>query len=216
MTNSTPDAGSTWEPLAFGAPSYKCCDHCQQPVAIIPLLSGNPIGGTLWSDGYMDAPQLPEQKLLGKCAHCGEISCLPELQDYADPAAVDNAADHAFEPLTLDDYLMLVGHIDLIDASYHLYVRLKCWQLSNHPRRQADSERPLSESEKENLQQMLMLFGDDEPDRLLKAEVFRQLGDFERAENALLGPFHSQAGDIVLRLRELVRQRQSQLAVIFR
>lgn len=216
MTDSTPDTGSTTEPLAFGEPSYKCCDHCQQPVAITPLLSGNPIGGTLWSDGYMDTPQLPEQELLGKCAHCGEISCLPELQDYADPAAVDKTAAHAFEPLTLDDYLMLVGHIDIIDASYHLYVRLKHWQLANHSRRQADSEQPLSESETENLQQMLMLLGDDEPDRLLKAEVFRQLGDFERAENALLGPFHSQVGDIVSRLRELVRQRQSQLAVIFR
>lgn len=216
MTDLSPDAVSTREPLAFGQTSYKCCENCQQPVAIVPLLSGNPMGGTLWSDGHMDAPQLPEQELLGKCGHCGEIACLAELQDYAGPAAVDNAADHAFKPLTLDDYRMLVDHIDLIDASYHLYLRLKCWQLGNHPRRQADAERPLSENETENLQQLLMLFGDDEPDRLLKAEVFRQLGDFERAENALVGPFHSQAGDIVSRLRELVRQRQSQLAVIFR
>ncbi len=215
MTDLTLETGDTWKPLAFGDPSYKCCDYCRQPVAIIPLVSGNPIGGTLWSDGYVDAPQLPEQELLGKCAHCGEIICLPELLDYADTAAVDNVADHAFEPLTLDDYLMLVDQIAHIDASYHLYVRLKCWQLGNHPRRQADSEQPLSESETENLQQLLLLLGDDEADRMLKAEVLRQLGDFVQAEDILVGQFHGQAGDIVSRLKEMVRQRQRQVAVIF-
>lgn len=214
MTDLTQEASDSWQPLAFGEPSYKCCNHCEQPVAIVPLVSGNPIGGTLWSDGYVDAPQLPEQELLGKCVGCGEILCLPELQDYADPAAVDNAADCAFEALTLDDYRVLVDHIDHIDASYHLYVRLKFWQLGNHPRRRAGSEEPLSESETENLQKLLMLFGDDEADRLLKAEVLRQLGDFEQAENTLVGPFQDQAGDIVSRLGEMVRQRQSRLAVI--
>ena len=214
MIDLPQETSSTFEPLAFGEPSYKSCDHCRQPVAITPLLSGNPIGGTLWSDGYVDAPQLPEQELLGKCARCGEISCLPELQDFPDPADIDDTVDHAFEPLILDDYQVLVDNIDLIDPSYHLYVRLKCWQLGNHPRRQAGSGQPLSESETENLQQLLTLFGDDEAERLLKAEVFRQLGDFEQAEESLVGPFHGQAGDIVSRLKDLVHQRKSQLAEI--
>jgi hypothetical protein len=216
MTELNPDTCSTTEPLAFGETRYKSCDHCRQPVAIAPLLSGNPIGGALWSDGYMDAPQLPEQELLGKCAHCGEILCLPEQQDAPGPGAIGHASDHAFEPLTLDDFRLLLDHIDQIDTSHHLYVRLKCWQLGNHPRRQAESGRPLSDSETENLQQLLLLLGDDEADRLLKAEVFRQLGDFKRAENALVGPFHGQAGDIVSRLRELVRRRQSQVAQVLR
>ena len=104
MTDLTPDASSTKEPLAFGEATYKRCDHCQQPVEILPLVSGNPIGGELWSDGYMDAPQLPEQELLGKCEHCDEIICLPELDDYPGAAVIDKNANHAFNILRLDDY----------------------------------------------------------------------------------------------------------------
>lgn len=216
MTDLSPDTTNTTEPLAFGEPLFKLCDNCNQPVAIVPMLTGNPIGGALWSDGYMDAPQLPEQELLGKCAHCGEILSLAELPDHPDPAAIGNADDHAFEHLAMDDYGLLIENFEQVDASYHLFLRLKYWQLGNHPRRESETEIPLSGQETENLQQMLLLFGDDEPDRLLKAEVFRQLGEFERAESALVGPFQPQVKDLVARLRELVRLRQSTLDVIFR
>jgi hypothetical protein len=215
VTDLSPDASSTKEPLAFGDPIYKACDHCQQAISIIPLISGNPIGGELWSDGYMEAPQLPEQQLLGRCPHCGEIVCIPELSDYSNPVTLDQNQDYAFKLLALEDYALMLEHLEHIDDEYHLYLRIKFWQMCNHPRRNAETELPLSKEEIANLESLLALLGNDDSDRLLKADILRQLGEFERARRVLSDPFQQQVKDIVLRIKELVNAELSQPAIIF-
>ena len=109
----------------------------------------------------------------------------------------------------------MIEHIDQIAENYHLYLRIKFWQLSNHARRNDEQAAPLSESERANLEAILPLFGNEDPDRLLKADALRQLGEFERAEGVLADPFQQQVKDIVLRLKELVREKETRPAIIF-
>jgi hypothetical protein len=215
MTNLSPDAKSTHEPLRFGDPIYKACSHCQQAIEIKPMLSGNALAGDLWSDGYMDAPQLPEQELLGKCGQCGEVVCLSELDSWPAGSELSADKDYAFQHLALSDYEQLLTHVEHISEEFHVYMRMRYWQLSNHQRRVSETAIPLSDAEISNLENLAGQLSTDDASRLLKAEVFRELGEFERAERVLSDPFQQSVSDVVLRLKTLVEEKNPALVKIY-
>ncbi len=206
---------NTQQPLQYGEPVYKSCSDCAQAIEIRPLLSGNPVGGDLWSDGYMDTPFLPEQQLLGACPHCSAIVFLASLEPYSLTAGLDPSVNYQFEPLCLEDYDRLIENLHHIAEDHHAYLRIKYWHMGNHPRRNQDADAALSENERDNLIALLELLGNDDPDRLMQAEIYRELGDFDNANRILSNPFYPQVNDIVLRLRTLVKNRNSSLEKIY-
>ena len=211
---AVPAGETTSAPLRFGDPLYRACDHCGRAIGIVPLLSGNALGGTLWSDGYLQASQLPEQALLGRCRGCGEIVCLVDLRPLPPPDEPGKGEDYTFLPLTLDDFAGLLANLDGVSENFHAYLRIKFWQLSNDRRRRGETEAPLSEQERENLLSLLELLGTEEPDRLMKAEICRQLEDFDRAEELLAAPFDERISPVVERMQRLVQQRNHRLVKI--
>lgn len=50
-----------------GPDSILACPSCGALVRARSLASGNTFGATLWSDGFFDAPMLPEQPALACC-----------------------------------------------------------------------------------------------------------------------------------------------------
>ena len=208
-------AEQTQSPLKFGKPIFKACSYCNGVIRIVPLESGHALGGILWSDGYMQTPQLPEQPLLGKCPSCGEIVSLAELVDYPNPDNLEDPAAYDFGMLELDDYRELLNHLDEIDPSYHIYLRMTFWQVANHSRRTGGMLLPLTMDELDNLEALAPLLGDDESERLIKAEVLRQLGEFQRAKQVLSDPFQQRVQNVVVRLKRLVDEENPHLARIF-
>ncbi len=203
-------------PLRYGEPVYRGCDNCGRAVKIVPLLSGNTLGGSLWSDGYLEAPQLPEQSLLGKCRGCGEIVCLADLPPHPAPGIKDKSEDYTFVPLALDDYEYLLANLDNVSAAYQLYIRIMFWQVSNHKRRGSGDVEPLSDSERDNLMELQKLLGNAQADRLIKVEVLRQCQAFEEAEALLADEaFDEGVMSIVERLRQLVAKRNAGLVKLF-
>ena len=169
----------TTAPLRLGEPIYRACDACGKPIKIVPLLSGNTLGGTLWSDGYMDTPHLPEQPLLARCRGCNEIVCLGDLAPVPRPDSPSDNADYGYLALDLRDFRELLADLDGVTREYQAYVRIKFWHLSNDCRRHDQPDLPLAAEERDNLFSLLELLRDDDASRLLKAEIYRELGDFE-------------------------------------
>ncbi|MFC1502866.1 hypothetical protein ACFL53_00730 [Pseudomonadota bacterium] len=216
MTNNWQvESDKAYADLEFGPAVYKACTHCQSAIEIVPLLAGNTLGGTLWSDGFLDTEQMPEQDLLGRCRHCNEIVSLADLEPHPQQEAPADNEDFSYLSLTLADYEMLLQHLGNIAEYYHVYLRTKFWQLSNHQRRHSDTTIPLTEQEQENLQALLPLLGNEDADRLLRAEIYRQQGEFERAQRVLSDPFDHRVSEVMVRLKQLVRQEDQSLTMIF-
>jgi hypothetical protein len=87
------------------------------------------------------------------------------------------------------------------DPQKERYVRLQTWWAFNDCRRESQ-ELPLSSIEIENLHAFINLLDENEEnDRLMKAEVLRELGEFTVAEKLLSMPF----GDELKQAAELIR-----------
>lgn len=47
------------------------CPYCGGEKEVVSLISGNTLGGTLWSDQRFFAPMLPRVSAIQRCPHCG-------------------------------------------------------------------------------------------------------------------------------------------------
>lgn len=201
--------------LEHGSPVYRQCASCGAPIKLTPILPRNTQGGILWSDGYLDTPDAREPPILGKCRVCDAIGCLPDLPEMEAVAQPAPRGDYAFVPLTVSDYASLLDDLQEISEQFHVYLRIRFWQLNNHRRRGSDDVEPLSEIERANLEELLELLGEEDAERLIKAEILRQLQQFEGAEGLLAEPVAQQLTPIVQRLRQLLEDREAGLVKIF-
>lgn len=59
------------------------CPLCHGELREWNMVSGNTIGGELWSDGYMYAPMMMEPILVTRCAHCTGIFWVEDATESA-------------------------------------------------------------------------------------------------------------------------------------
>jgi hypothetical protein len=184
------------------------CSTCEKNIAYHTINSGNNIGARYWTDGKRDAPMLPEEPWLIKCPHCDALIWVDELTQvgeidhwYSEGSDADEFADvqSAITPSLMDYAYFNMAAIS--DPQKERYVRLQTWWAFNDCRRESQ-ELPLSSIEIENLHAFINLLDENEEnDRLMKAEVYRELGEFTVAEKLLAMPF----GDELKQAAELIR-----------
>lgn len=70
-------------------PCLVSCPKCTKPFKVYDSVSGNTFGATFWSDGWVDAPMMPEDKVVIVCPHCREAvwrdDCHDGHPDYKPP-----------------------------------------------------------------------------------------------------------------------------------
>jgi hypothetical protein len=174
------------------------------------LASGNTFGATFWTDGKMEAPMLPDKPWLMKspsegvlfwtdeCEVLGEISFFseePENLEWED-------LEFAEEPDEAD-YLAVIskGFADTPEKMRYTRIRF-WWQGNDRIRCQEWTELPYLHIE--NLTELLPLLADDDASqRVMKAEVLRELSLFDESLKLLSGNFPSDFQQAVGRIREL-------------
>lgn len=57
------------------------CPNCHKTKAMLSLISGNTLGGELWSDRRTIYPMFPRLSTIQKCPHCGKYSLLDQWKD---------------------------------------------------------------------------------------------------------------------------------------
>jgi hypothetical protein len=94
-----------------GPIKIKKCSNCYGLIREFTLMSGNTFGATFWTDGYRDAPMLPEQLWLIKCPHCKMLLWIDEQENLGktDP---DDSDEKFLESISysipdIDDYLSI-------------------------------------------------------------------------------------------------------------
>jgi hypothetical protein len=87
------------------------------------------------------------------------------------------------------DFLSLGVH----DRETERYVRLHVWWAGNDPRRQGGQAAPMTQVETASLRALLPFLDESNDfDRFMKAEGFRELGEFSAAEKLLATPFDNE------------------------
>jgi len=175
------------------------CPACHAPARVQTLESGNTLGATLWTDGKMIAPMLPEFPELTSCRNCGsyfwisDAKVLAELErrhpeSRAIPAHWESA--EVVKELSAAEYLEALETGVARKREQELYIRLHAWWAANDSYRSSGkttrkkSTNPPQRSPEAtmNLERLLDLLDVTDPEeRLMKAEVLRELGRFDGA-----------------------------------
>jgi hypothetical protein len=193
-------------------PSYVYeCQSCSGLFVRRSISSGNTSRAKFRSDGQMTAPMLPITPLLVACPHCKSSIFWPtakEVDSYEtyDLTGIFDVGEMLLENLALraEKKAKKVKYLDVaryeqaspaqivefiqdgrFDSSYKLPLRLLFWQRCNDERLEFGRV-DLNFDELENLQRLLLLIDQiSDSHLLLRAEIFRELGEFSDARRIL-------------------------------
>jgi hypothetical protein len=172
------------------------CPHCAGLARYRTLVSGNTFDATVWTDGKMEAPMLPQPPGIVRCGHCGKCYLLEaaeevgELGRWADgpkePPAEWAESDYVIEASEAECLAALAGGIALNPEQEREFLILT-WRRGNDAYRQlpATESVTLSAEARGNLEVLLGLLGRSTEDRVFRGEILRQLGRFDEARQTL-------------------------------
>jgi hypothetical protein len=199
----------------------KECPQCRQPFVQPTLLSGNTFGASFWTDGKREAPMLPETPWVVKCPTCShlvwldEAAKLGEEDPFGDPSRWPEA--RRFAELSEHDYLMALSKEATGSPEKIRYLRMRAWWAANDGFRRQPAERSasLSEEARRNMEALFSALSEAaEEQRLMRAELARELGRFEEAERLLSMKYRKELHHAVRRIAELVNQRNRRVATL--
>jgi hypothetical protein len=194
------------------------CPQCKGLAKYMTLMSGNTMGAQVWTDGKRVAPMLPRPPAVVKCRHCGECYWLADAKKAGtvDPwrgeAQQVNpswATTEEVQEPTEEEYYVAIEKGLPKDSKEERRLRVLAWWRSNDafrddPRAPTDGNRSSPGPWRKNLEALANLLHDgDHNARLMKAEVLRELGEFEPAKQVLGSIDSSEVAAVVHQLRSL-------------
>ncbi len=198
--------------MKYGIPIYRKCAHCGHAIEIRPLIEGSHTGSELWSDGHVQSLMMPEQAILAKCDHCAEVVWLTDLAPVEKPEV---ELITGYKHLTAEEYLALLEQPLPEDRERTLLLRTMAWQKSNHARRGSKSPSTYSEAEQKNMRELDALLSDEwENELVMKIEIARELGDFDKAKKLMTDiDFSLHIKHLTDQLKQLVEEKDANVAV---
>ena len=182
------------------------------------LMSGNTFGARVWTDGKQVAPMLPHPPAVVKCRNCAECYWLAETKEVGtveqwegedrqvDPAWA--AAQEVQEPAEEEYYQILEKGLAVAGLQERNLRVFASWRRNDAfrdaPEAQAGGITTAVGTCRQNLEALASLLDEvNEDDRLMRAEVLRELGEFESAKDVLSRVTSAEFTAIVRRLRLL-------------
>jgi hypothetical protein len=218
------------------------CPLCNVVGCYETQISGNTLRGTYYTDGKAVFPMMVQVPDVVQCPGCSRpywLSLATELGEVDRWRSAETGPDGLpinphfrdapvlAEP-TESEYLN--GLDDLIRAkpADELTVRLLAWWRGNDRYRVDETESvpepapadlpQLAAMRRANIDGLLKILPDvdaDDPSRpLMRAEVFRQIGEFDRALELLAHPYPQEFADAVMRLSALCKDKDTALRTL--
>ena len=200
------------------------CPHCGSLATYGTLTSGNTMGAQVWTDGYGRAPMLPRPPNVVICQGCERSYWLSDAEEVGVlpfPGEADPAVDPSWleapdveEPTEAQYYRALEDGLATSDDEQRALRTLAWWRRNDEhrdlPPEEADASFVVDGPCRRNLEALVRLLDrEDEDQAIVRAEVFRELGDFEASLDAL-GPVTSrQHVGLVGQIRSLCAERKT-------
>jgi len=214
------------------------CPLCNALGSYETQISGNSFGGTYYTDGKAVLPMAMHVPSVVQCTACsrpfwrelatevGEFdpwsrSDLDEDGLPIDPAF--RAAPRLIEP-TEEQYLTGLNDLITSVSNEELLIRLLAWWRGNDRYRDDDQEPEASDSptlvalRKSNVDGLLRLLPEedatDHSKALIRAEVLRQMGEFDKALAVLVRQYPDELNGAIARLSSLCQEKDSTLRTL--
>jgi len=201
------------------------CPKCKELARVFTLVSGNTFDARRWTDSKMVAPMLPQPPAVTKCKHCGHyywVSDATEIGELslqrADAEKMPSkwkSAERVRE-LSETEYLEAINTGVADTKEQELHLRIHAWWAGNDSLR-SRAQSPGSQTRTVptrsieatmNLERLLELLDISKPSqRLMKAEVLRELGKFDDAMRVLDFHFPSGYASVVALIRNLAHKK---------
>jgi hypothetical protein len=207
------------------------CPNSDKVVKNSTLISGNTMGGKVWSDGYAVYPMLPSSPEITRCGDDGPFFWVSDAKEVGEISWGDDSnvpkkwkLAKRIRFLTAAEYLEAIEMGMGRTPEQKLHLRLFAWWAANDPLRQAQPDKTAQKSPflqgsnaRKNLEQLVKLLLVTEPNqRLMKAEALRQLSRFEEALKILQAPLPKEFTKVVNWMRRLVKARDSLVRELFK
>ena len=187
------------------------------------LMSGNTLGMRAWTDGMEFAPMLAHAPAVAKCGHCQKcywVSSAKHVGEiggwFADPDTPVDPGWAATEDITepdVEDYLVAIDEGLAADVAQERTLRVFAWWAGNRWFRSLGPDQPgdsllVHPTHWTNLRALATLLREhEEGERVMKAEVLRELGDFAAALRLLDTVAGSEYASVVAQLRTLCERQ---------
>jgi hypothetical protein len=183
------------------------CTHCRAHVVQEGTLSGNTIGAKIYTDGKREAEMLPNHPALVKCPVCEGLFWVEEAEkvDSGFEAAEGKPKVLAPSEKELAAYLTR----EILPKEKEFYLRLRVWWAANDAwRRLSDPKPTFSPEQLKNLDALLALFDESETNqRILKAEIAREMGRFDECLRLLSYQFEEYYGFVVGFIKKMAEEK---------
>lgn len=194
---------------------------CIKPVKFSTIGSGNTFGVTFWTDGKREAPMLPDEPWLRKSPsegilfwsdECEKIGQIDFFSDEVENPEWKNL-EFAEEP-TEADYLAATSNGTASTEEKLRYIRMRLWWSGNDRIRRKEIAQ-LPQEHIQNLSEFASILSEDDANqRLMKAEVLRELSRFDETLRLLEGDFPDDYQHAVDRIRDLASSQESHVATL--
>ena len=208
------------------------CATCLGIFRYRTIASGNNFGARYWTDGEIKAPMLPNKPQLLGCPHCAtpswlkDLNAVDEYMTWFPPNFTDDPVETIKEDLdrqlrkqkrekyenlpelrTLKeqeywDYL----NSNKLSVEEEVYLRKLAWRLANDKRRDGENIR-ISSDENLNMRRLLKLMRGAESS-LLKAEIYRELGEFYESEIELNKIEFNEQKELIAYIKQLSNDKK--------
>ena len=155
------------------------CPHCRAHVVQEETVSGNTIGAILYTDGKKHAPMLPDHPALVKCPACQGLFWVDESVEVDSGFDAAKGKQQVLAPSGKEMIEFLSG--PALTQDKELYLRVRAWRSANDAWRWNPNATPaFSKEQVQNLKALSALLDESEPEqRIIKAEIARELGNFD-------------------------------------
>ncbi|CAM8334295.1 hypothetical protein MCEHALH13_00146 [Candidatus Methylopumilus universalis] len=201
------------------------CPQCSGKFTQPTMASGNTFGAKFWPDGKMDAPMMPDYPAYAGCPHCKGTFWVDdtkvvnslgydEEREIPDLTLDSNQTPIPYKNPTKKIYLQGLNDLNITKEN-EIYLRSKLMQIYNDVNRDQKVQHSPIDPQIENWNRLLEILDSKETqEKLLKVEIYREMGNFEEAKKAFTGEFDEEYMDTMDMLDKLIEARDSRVMCI--
>ena len=157
------------------------CPFCGEIKKIMSLISGNTFGAEYWSDGKLIAPMLPEVSYVQKCPNCGKYYIISRQEEiYGEENDMSFDTGYLSYPEMKEAYRQLIE--EGCDVKEERTIRfLLHYSYNDYYSRNEVQMDATSDDIALFRENALWLIENAISDDMLKADFYREIGDFNKA-----------------------------------
>ena len=191
--------------MTLGYAKILTCPHCGGKKEVLSLNSGNTFGQVVWSDSKSVAPMMPRVSFIQECPHCGKFFLMSRQTNGVRgeyPSFEKGILSYA---KLKEAWKQISAMPDLTEDEKIMALFMQVWTFNDEYTRETKKEIPAEEHDYivSVVDQIVAI---DSVDNLLKAELLRETGRFEKAIELL--DAYEAANDY----REKLRKRYKEAA----